>query len=714
MTESTAARPLPCGTWPSPITAADVAEQQRMISFPVAIEGQVWWQEVLPGEHGRTTVLRLGADGQRTPLLPDPWNARTTVHEYGGRSYLPVPVAAEPGQRRWALVFANYADQRLYLVDEPGPDGAITAPRPLTPASSRDPGSTSLRFADLVLSPNGAEVWCVQERHEDAKVTRAIVAVPLDGSAAEDGEAIRQLVAGSDFYAFPTPSPDGSRLAWISWNHPRMPWDGTELRVATIEDGVPGKGWLVKGGISESVLAPLWRDEASLYVISDWPGWWNLYLVGLASGPAEAVYPAEEEFAGPLWRLGDRPYAVLSDGRLAVLHGCGGMRLGLLDPATGELTDPDIAYRCFAGGLSADGTSVVGVAGGPSTAPSLIRVDAETGKAKKLYSASGRLPASGYLPKPRKLQFDGKFGQTVHAWIYAPANPEAVVPKNERPPFVVWAHGGPASHADRVLDLEKAYFTSRGIGIIDVNYGGSTEYGRIYRERLRREWGVVDVDDVIAAAQALIEAGEADPARLAVRGFSAGGWTALAAVTTYAGPGRPFQAAVSYSGVTDPRGFAASTHDFESHYLDGLIGPLPGFAARYAERSPAGHVTEDTPPILLLQGEDDRIVPPSQARAMAKQLKARKVPYALLEFGSEAHGFRRAETIAAALEAELSFYAQVLDFTHPGTPTLHLANSAQPITPEPPPAPKPAEPAPEEPGLPVLREPAAREQPSPA
>ena len=312
------------------------------------------------------------------------------------------------------------------------------------------------------------------------------------------------------------------------------------------------------------------------------------------------------------------------------------------------------------------------------------------------------------------MQFDGKFGQTVHAWIYAPANPEAVVPKNERPPFVVWAHGGPASHADRVLDLEKAYFTSRGIGIIDVNYGGSTEYGRIYRERLRREWGVVDVDDVIAAAQALIEAGEADPARLAVRGFSAGGWTALAAVTTYAGPGRPFQAAVSYSGVTDPRGFAASTHDFESHYLDGLIGPLPGFAARYAERSPAGHVTEDTPPILLLQGEDDRIVPPSQARAMAKQLKARKVPYALLEFGSEAHGFRRAETIAAALEAELSFYAQVLDFTHPGTPTLHLANSAQPITPEPPPAPKPAEPAPEEPGLPVLREPAAREQPSPA
>jgi dipeptidyl aminopeptidase/acylaminoacyl peptidase len=711
MTESTAARPLPCGTWPSPITAADVAEQQRMISFPVAIEGQVWWQEVLPGEHGRTTVLRLGADGQRTPLLPDPWNARTTLHEYGGRSYLPVPVAAEPGQRRWALVFANYADQRLYLVDEPGPDGAVASPRPLTPASSRDPGSTSLRFADFVLSPGGAEVWCVQERHEDTKVTRAIVAVPLDGSAAEDGEAIRQLVAGSDFYAFPTPSPDGSRLAWISWNHPRMPWDGTELRVATIEDGVPGKGWLVKGGISESVLAPLWRDEASLYVISDWPGWWNIYQVGLASGPAEAVYPAEEEFAGPLWRLGHRPYALLGDGRLAVLHGTGGMRLGLLDPGTGELTDLDIPYRCFVAGLSADGMSVVGVAGGPSTALWVIRVDAEAGKAKKLYSASGRIPASGYLPKPRKLQVEGKFGQTAHAWVYAPANPDAVVPEGERPPYVVWAHGGPAAHADRLLDLEKAYFTSRGIGIIDVNYGGSTGFGRAYRERLRRQWGVVDVEDVIAAARALVEAGEADGERLAIRGGSAGGWTALAAVTTRSQDDRVFKAATSYFGVTDVRGFAANTHDFESHYLDSLIGPLPGFEARYAERSPLGHVTDATPPVLLLQGLDDKIVLPAQSRSIAEQLEAHGVPHALLEFEGESHGFRRAETIKTALESELSFYAQTLGFTPPGIPPLQLIGTDHPPTPEPPPAPKPAEVG-QRASLPVPREPANAEQPS--
>jgi dipeptidyl aminopeptidase/acylaminoacyl peptidase len=691
MTDSTtAAQTLPCGTWPSPIAAADVAQQQRQVAFPLGMAGEVWWQEVLPDEQGRTTVMRLDGGGRRRSLLPAPWSARTRVHEYGGRSYLPVP-AAGPGQpagdgpQRWALVFANDADQRLYLVDDTGPDGADAAPRALTPAPLRDPGITSLRFADFVLSPGAAEVWCVQERHEDTKVTRAIVAVPLDGSAADDGEAVRQLVAGSDFYAFPTPSPDGSQLAWVSWNHPRMPWDGTELRVAAIEDGAPAKGWLVKGGIGESVLAPLWRDEASLYVVSDWPGWWNIYQVGLTSGPAEAIYPAEEEFAGPLWRLGQRPYALLSDGRLAVLHGCGGMRLGLLDPKAGELTDLDIPYRCFAGGLSADGMAVVGLAGGPSTALSVIRVDAETGKAKKLYSASGRLPASGYLPKPRKLQLEGRFGQTIHAWVYAPANPDAVVPEDERPPYVVWAHGGPAAHVDRLLDLEKAYFTSRGIGVIDVNYGGSTGYGRTYRERLRRQWGVVDVEDVIAAARALVEAGDADGARLAIRGGSAGGWTALAAVTTHGSEGRVFKAATSYFGVTDLRGFAANTHDFESHYLDSLIGPLPGFEALYAERSPSGHITADTPPVLLLQGLDDKIVLPSQSRTIAEQLAAHAISHALLEFEGESHGFRRADTITTALESELSFYSQVFGFTPRDIPELKLTSSPDAATPEQPP-----------------------------
>jgi dipeptidyl aminopeptidase/acylaminoacyl peptidase len=693
MTDTTAARPLPCGTWPSPITAADVAGQYRQVSFPVTIDGEVWWQETLPGELGRTTVVHLGATGKPRQVLAAPWNARTRVHEYGGRSYLPVRTPRRDSGQSWAIVFANLADQRLYLADEPAADGAGTTPRPLTPAPLTEPGTTEFRFADFTVSPGKEEVWCVQERHEAGKVTRAIVAVPLDGSAAEDAGAIRELASGAGFYAFPTPSPDGRRLAWVCWNHPRMPWDGTELRVARLDGPVPGKGGLVKGGASESVLAPAWYDDTSLYLISDWPGWWNLYTLHLATGPAEAVYPAEEEFAAPLWRLGQRPYAVLADGQIAVLHGCGELRLGLLDPDTGELNDLDIPYRIFSPGLSADGMSVVLVAGGPSTPMAVIRVDMTTGKAKKLYSPATRLPASGYLPKARKLEFEGKFGQEVHAWVYPPANPEATAAEGELPPYVVWAHGGPASQADHGLDLEKAYFTSRGIGVIDVNYGGSAGYGRVYRERLRHQWGVVDVEDVIAAAHTLVSSGDADGARLVIRGGSAGGWTALCAVTAHAADS-PFKAATSYYGITDPRSFAATTHDFESRYTDGLIGPLPGLAATYAERSPAQRVTPETCPILQLQGQDDPIVPPAQAHALAAQLTHQGIPHALLEFAGESHGFRRTETIVRSLEAELSLYAQTLNFPHPETPLLRLHTTAPDIpaadpVPAPPPAPLP-------------------------
>ena len=460
-------------------------------------------------------------------------------------------------------------------------------------------------------------MWCVQERHEDGKISRAIVAIPLDGSAANDPGAIRELVTGADFFAFPTLSPDGSRLAWICWNHPRMPWDGTELRVGQIADGVPGPGRLVKGGMRESVLAPVWRDNTSLYVVSDWPGWWNLYQVGLLGEPAQALYPAEEEFAEPLWQLGDRPFARLGDGRLAVLHGQGGMRLGLLDPETGELTDPKLPVQEFTSGLAADSETVVAVAGGPATPLAVVRINVASGTSEVLRWETEEVPDAGYLPVPSQVRLDGLYGRSVHALVYPPTHPDAVAPDGELPPYVVWAHGGPTSHAIALFDLEKAYFTSRGIGVIDVNYGGSTGYGRTYRERLRMQWGVVDVEDVASAAQALAANGDADPARLAVRGGSAGGWTALAAVTTLAARQRVFSAAASYYGVADLRELAAHSHDFESHYLDGLIGPLPGFQYVYAERSPAGHVTDATAPVLLLQGLDDPIVPPAQARGIA-------------------------------------------------------------------------------------------------
>jgi dipeptidyl aminopeptidase/acylaminoacyl peptidase len=454
---------------------------------------------------------------------------------------------------------------------------------------------------------------------------------------------------------------------------------------------VPGKGGLVKGGTRESVVAPLWRDENSLYLISDWPGWWNVYQASLTGDSPHALYPAEEEFAEPLWQLGARPYALLSDGRLAVLHGVGGMRLGVLDPATGELTDLDIPYRVFAPGLSADGMSVVAVAGGPSTALSVIQVDMAAGKAKKLSRPTGRLPAAGYLPKPRRLTVEGRFGQTVHALAYPPTSPDAVPLKKERPPYVVWAHGGPTGHANRLLDLEKAYFTSRGIGVIDVNYGGSSGYGRSYRERLHLQWGVVDADDVMSAARALVEAGEADGARLAVRGGSAGGWTALTAVTVRATEPPVFSAATSYCGISDPLAAAKVTHDFESHYDDTLLGPLPAFAAKYAERAPIGHVTAATCPVLLLQGMEDPVVPPAQTESMAAELAAHGVRHAVVAFEGEGHGFRRAESITAALEAELSFYGQVMGFTPPGIPELKLeaGQVADPpgAGPEPPPEP---------------------------
>jgi dipeptidyl aminopeptidase/acylaminoacyl peptidase len=662
---------LPYGTWPSPISAADVARQQRLVSYPHGIGKDVWWQERLPTEGGRVTVVHLGPDGKQHSLLPAPWSARTRVHEYGGLSYLPVP-ASRRARTGSAIIFANYADQRLYLLETPRRDTGAE-PHPLTPAVAGSPGHPALRFADFTLSPDRSEVWCVQERHTDGKVARAIVAVPLDGSAAENPEAIRELVTGADFFAFPTPSPDGSRLAWICWNHPRMPWDGTELRVAVIENGVPGQGRLVKGGMQESVLAPLWRDAASLYVVTDWPGWWNVYQVGLLGEPAQALYPAEEEFASPLWQLGARPYAVLADGKLAVLHGVGGMRLGVLDPETGDLAGIDTGYPVFLSGLSADGMSVLGVAGGPATPLAVIRVDVATGGVQVLCQESDAVPDAAYLPEPRQVRLEGRYGRTVHALVYPPASPEVTAPESERPPYVVWVHGGPTANVVALLDIEKAYFTSRGIGIVDVNYGGSTGYGRRYRERLRRQWGVVDVEDAIAAARALADAGEADAARLAIRGGSAGGWTALAAVTTHAGSGSVFGAATSYYGVADLREFVSQTHDFESRYLDGLIGPLPGFEAVYLERSPAGHVSAATCPILLLQGLDDPVVPPAQSEAIAAQLAAHGIRHAYLAFEGESHGFRRAETITACLEAELSFYAQIFGFAAPGIPELKLA-----------------------------------------
>jgi dipeptidyl aminopeptidase/acylaminoacyl peptidase len=661
----------PYGTWKSPVSAADVARGKVMLSFPAIAGDEVWWQESRPAEGGRVTITAAAhadaGSGQPRELLPAPWYARTRVHEYGGQAYLPVPSPAGG----FDLVFANFTDQRLYL--KTGDD----QPRPLTPAEG------GFRFADMVLSPDGREIWCVRERAApDGGVRRAIVAVPVDGSAADAAEAMRVLVAGADFFAFPTPSPDGTRLAWINWDHPRMPWDGTELRVGPAS-GVTSvtEAALVMGGPEESVLAPAWRDDDSLYAVSDASGWWNLYLVPLSGGAPRPLCPREEEFAEPLWQLGGRPFAVLGDGRLAVVHGTGEQRLGVLDPSSGELTDAGLGFRVVEGKLAASGTTVAAVAGGPRTPWCVVRT-VPGGATEVLREQAVTAPGPAYLPEPRQVQLSvGPNGPVVHALVYPPTNPEAAAPAGELPPYLVHVHGGPTAQSLPVLNLEKVYFTSRGIGVIDVNYGGSTGYGRAYRERLRGQWGVVDVADAMNAAAALADAGEADGRRLGIRGGSAGGWTALAAVTSglteAAGPGtgQPpvFAAAVSYYGVSDLRPFVTTTHDFESRYLDGLIGPLPEADALYEARSPIGHVSPLTCPVLLLQGLDDPIVPPAQSEAIAANLAAHGIPHAYLAFEGESHGFRKAETNIAALEAELAFYGQIMGFTPPGVSPIPLS-----------------------------------------
>ncbi|MFD0686562.1 S9 family peptidase [Actinomadura fibrosa] len=659
----TARATLPYGSWPSPISAADVARARLRLSFPTVVGDDVWWQETRPEEGGRTTVVHLRG-GHRTELLQAPWDARTRVHEYGGRSYLPIRTA-----EGWSLVFSNYEDQRLHRLDPGDPKPYPLTPEPAVPAG--------LRYADFVLSPDGTEIWCVCEGHiatapegEEgaAGIRRAIVAVPLDGSAAEDAAAIRELVTGAHFYASPAPSPGGGHLAWVQWNHPRMPWDGTEVRVAAIEDGVTVAPRTVKGGLTESAVAPLWNDDETLYVISDWPGWWNIYQVGLHGESPQALYPAEEEFTGALWQLGGMPYALLGDGRLAVLHGEGDLRLGIYDPETLDLIDLEVPYEHWQPQLSADGTTIVGIAGGPDIPPSVVRVDTTTGRVEGLRRELPELPDVAYLSKPRAERLEGPFGRPVHAYVFPPTNPEAVAPEGELPPYVVFVHGGPTGRVSKVLDLERAYFTSRGIGVIDVNYGGSTGYGRAYRERLRRQWGVVDVEDAVAAAQALVEGGIADPARLAIRGGSAGGWTTLAAVTQT----DVFKAATSYYGISDLQSFAEATHDFESHYLFGLIGPLPGFERAYEERSPLNRAEHTSCPVLLLQGLNDPVVPPDQSERFAVALAAKKMPYAYLTFEGESHGFRRADTVIACLEAELAFYGQTLGFEPRGVDPIDL------------------------------------------
>ncbi|MFE2430499.1 prolyl oligopeptidase family serine peptidase [Streptomyces sp. NPDC059373] len=655
------------GAWESPIDAGTAASHDGRPEYPGTVGDEVWWTEPRPAEGGRRALVRRRADGSTASVLPAPWNVRTRVIEYGGRAW-----AGTTGSGGGPLVvFSHFPDQRLYAYepDEPGAE-----PRPLTPVSSVGGG---LRWADPQVRLDRGEVWCVLEEYTGdgpSDVRRVTAAVPLDGSAAEDRDAVRELSDDAHrFVTAPRLSPDGRQAVWIAWDHPRMPWDGTELKIADIaEDGrFTGTRTLI-GGPEESVAQAEWAVDGSLLAATDRTGWWNLHRVDPGTGEAVNLCPREEEFAGPGWQMGARWFTPLDTGLIAVLHGRGALRLGLLDPATGELTDAAGPWTEWAGGqLTASGTRVIGTAASPRTAHEVVELDTATGRARVIGAAHHDTVDPDYLPDPVERVFTGPGGREIHAHVYPPRNPGFAAPEGELPPYVVWVHGGPTSRVPLVLDLEVAYFTSRGIGVVEVNHGGSTGYGRAYRERLRGQWGVVEVEDCAAVARALADEGGADGTRLGIRGGSAGGWTSgasLASSDLYA------CGTIRYP-ILDLYSWAANgeTHDFESRYLESLIGPLAEVPERYRERSTINRTDRISAPFLLLQGLDDVICPPVQCERFLERIAGRGIPHAYLSFEGEGHGFRRADTMIASLEAELSLYGQTFGFDPPAVPRLELA-----------------------------------------
>jgi len=636
----------PYGSWRSPISAELVAAGGVALEEVGVAGDAVRWLEGRPLEGGRRVVCGVvpGGGGEPEDLTPEGFNVRTRVHEYGGGSW------AVHGD---ILFFANFDDQRLYRQDPGSP------PRPITP---EPPTLAAHRYADAAITPDGRILVCVRERHEADGVINELVTLPADGS-----EPPAVLAGGRDFYASPRLSPDGRRLAWLEWDHPNMPWDGTELKVAELSGGVPvGEPRREAGGPDESIFQPEWSPGGTLHFVSDRTGWWNLYRI--QDGQIEALAPMQEEFGHPQWVFGLARYAFLPGGRIACIHGLGPLqRLGVLDP-DGHLADLDLPFTAFyPPQLRAVGDRLACVAGSPTRDAAVVVIDPAGGQVEVLRQSGDQELDPGYLSVPRQIEFPTEGGQTAYALYYPPANRDFTGPDGERPPLLVTSHGGPTAEVVSMLADGYQFFTSRGIAVVDVDYGGSTGYGRAYRQRLAGRWGIVDVDDCVAAARFLADGGEVDPRRLAIRGGSAGGYTTLCALTFR----DQFAAGASYYGVADAEALARDTHKFESRYLDRLIGPWPQAAELYRQRSPIHHTERLSCPVILLQGLEDEVVPPAQAERMAAALDAKGIPHAYLAFPGEQHGFRRSENIKRAVEAELYFYSRVFGF--------ELADPVEPV-----------------------------------
>ena len=622
----------PYGSWKSPITSDLIVSESIGLGQIVVDGADVYWIEMRPGEAGRNVIVRRTPDGKTNDVNPRPFNARTRVHEYGGGDFTVMD---------GTVYFSNFDDQRLYR------QALGEQPRPLTPP-------VAMRYADGVVDRTRNRLICVREDHTvaDREAINTIVSVKLAG-----GDAGEILVSGNDFYAFPRLSPDGLRLAWTTWNHPNMPWDGTELWVADLNaEGSLGHAERVAGGLSESIFQPAWSPDGVLHFVSDRTGWWNLYR--WRDGRIEPLCEMDAEFGQPQWAFGLSTYAFQSPTRIVCSYNQeGSWYLASLDTTTGRLEPITTPYSAIRGLHTAPGR-VVFNGGSPAEPLSIVQLDLETGRIEVLRRSTDVQIDAGYLSIPQAVEFPTEHGLTAHGFFYAPRNRDYTAPDGERPPLLVMSHGGPTSTTSSAFNLNTQYWTSRGIAVLDVNYGGSTGYGRAYRERLNGQWGIVDVDDCVNGARYLAERGTVDGQRLAIRGGSAGGYTTLCAITFR----DLFAAGASHFGIGELEVFSRDTHKFESRYLDRLVGPYPERKDLYEARSPINFVDRIACPLILFQGLEDKIVPPNQAELMFDAVRAKGIPAAYIPFEGEQHGFRRKENIKRALDAEFYFYSRVFGF----------------------------------------------------
>ncbi|MCP4042169.1 MAG: S9 family peptidase [Gammaproteobacteria bacterium] len=623
----------PYGSWNSPITAEFIVAETVGLSSPMVDGDDIYWLESRPSEGGRNVLVRRTPDGATEDITPEGFNVRSRAHEYGGGAYT---------VNQGTVYFSNDQDRRIYR------QSPNSHPRPLTPESS-------LRFADLIADPVRRRLICIREEHlEENEPINSLVSLSMDARGDDLGT---ELATGADFFSTPCLSPGGDHLAWLTWKHPAMPWDGTQLWIAPLlADGSPGKQQPVAGGPEESIFQPQWSPDGRLYFVSDRGGWWNIYRHTEAG--AKAIWRMEAEFGLPQWVFGMSTYTFTPEGRLICTYTRNGIwSLAELTPTTGALTPIETPYT-YITDLHSGTAGTVFLGGSPTeaTAVSLLRTD--NGIPDILRREGNQDLDPHYLSPPEAIEFTTGNGLTAHAFYYPPRNPHHCGPTEEQPPLLVRSHGGPTAATNTSLKLAYQYWTSRGFAILDVNYGGSTGYGRDYRQRLLGNWGIVDVEDCVNGARYLVGRGDVDSQRLAIRGSSAGGYTTLAALTFHT----TFQAGASLYGVSELESLALDTHKFESRYLDHLIGPYPEGRELYRARSPIHHTDQLSTPVIFFQGLEDQVVPPEQAEKMVEALREKGLPVAYVPFEGEQHGFRKAPNIKRALEAELFFYSRVFGF----------------------------------------------------